>query len=55
MNKLLEKIKQEALLNNVPIIQDDGLKIMMEFINKYQVKKMIEIGTAIGYSSLCFS
>lgn len=55
MNKLLEKIKQEALLNNVPIIQDDGLKIMMEFIKKYQVKKMIEIGTAIGYSSLCFS
>ena len=55
MNKLLEKIKQEALINNVPIIQDDGLKIMMEFIKKYQVKKMIEIGTAIGYSSLCFS
>ena len=55
MNKLLEQIKQKALLNNVPIIQDDGLKIIMKYINKYQVKKMIEIGTAVGYSALCFS
>ena len=55
MNKLLEQIKQKALLNNVPIIQDDGLKIIMKYIKKYQVKKMIEIGTAVGYSALCFS
>lgn len=55
MNKSLEQIKQKALLNNVPIIQDDGLKIIMKYIKKYQVKKMIEIGTAVGYSALCFS
>ena len=55
MNKLLEQIKQKALLNNVPIIQDDGLKIIMKYIKMYQVKKMIEIGTAVGYSALCFS
>lgn len=55
MNKLLEQIKLDALKNNVPIIQDDGLAILMDYINKYNVNKMIEIGTAVGYSALCFS
>ena len=55
MNKLLEQIKQEAIRNNVPIIQDDGLNIILDFIEKYQVNKIIEIGTAVGYSALCFS
>ena len=55
MNKLLEQIKKDALNTNVPIIQDDGLAILMEYINKYNVHKMIEIGTAVGYSALCFS
>lgn len=55
MNKLLEQIKLEATLNNVPIIQDDGLNKLVSIIKEYDVHKIIEIGTAVGYSSLCFS
>lgn len=55
MNKLLEQIKIEATLNNVPIIQDDGLNKLVSIIKEYDVHKIIEIGTAVGYSSLCFS
>lgn len=55
MEKILEQIKQEAILNNVPIIQDDGLKILISFINEIKAEKILEIGTAVGYSALCFS
>lgn len=55
MEKILEQIKQDAILNNVPIIQDDGLKILISFINEIKAEKILEIGTAVGYSALCFS
>ena len=55
MEKILEQIKQEAILNNVPIIQDDGLKMLISFINEIKAEKILEIGTAVGYSALCFS
>ena len=55
MEKILEQIKQDAILNNVPIIQDDGLKMLVGFINEIKAEKILEIGTAVGYSALCFS
>lgn len=55
MEKILEQIKQEAILNNVPIILDDGLKMLISFINEIKAEKILEIGTAVGYSALCFS
>lgn len=55
MEKILEQIKQDAILNNVPIIQDDGLKMLISFINEIKAEKILEIGTAVGYSALCFS
>lgn len=55
MNELLEQIKLDATKNNVPIIQDDGLSKLTAIIKEYDVHKIIEIGTAVGYSSLCFS
>ena len=54
-NKNLVIIKQKALENHIPIIMDDTL----EYINKlYQNKKIdniLEIGTAVGYSAICFT
>lgn len=51
----ISDIKKYAEEHNVPIIQDGGLKVLKDIIKKYNVEKMIEIGTAIGYSSICFS
>ena len=50
--KTLEEIKKEALDNNVPIMQDDSMNFVTEYIIKKNIKKVLEIGTAVGYSSI---
>lgn len=46
------KIKEYAKENNVPIIQDASLHFIEEYIKNNNIKKVLEIGTAIGYSSI---
>lgn len=52
MNETIKEMERYAEANNVPIIE----KPSIEFINKYiklnNVKSVLEIGTAIGYSSI---
>ena len=56
MNEVeLEKIKVKALEEHIPIIMDDTLKVVGELLNKIKPKFILEIGTAIGYSAMCFS
>lgn len=53
MNKdLIKQIKDYALTNNVPIMTDDGITFLTEYIKKNSVKRILEIGTAIGYSAI---
>lgn len=49
---MIEKIKNEALKNNVPIMQDDGIDFLTTFIIKNNIKTVLEIGTAVGYSAI---
>jgi len=51
---MIQSIKIEALENNVPIIQDASLEKINSIIKENNVKKILEIGTAVGYSSICF-
>ena len=53
--KELEKIKKEALENHIPIIMDDTLKIIEEILQKEKPKRILEIGTAVGYSAIQFA
>lgn len=56
MNKQkLEIIKQKALEEHIPIIMDDTLEVVDEILTKLKPKKILEIGTAVGYSAMCFS
>lgn len=48
----MKYIKEYAAQNNVPIIQDDGLVFMLETIKNNRCCKILEIGTAIGYSTI---
>lgn len=52
VNEELEKIKEYAKLNKVPIMQDDGIEFLTDFIQKNKIIKILEIGTAIGYSAI---
>ena len=56
MNKEeLEKIKQKALEEHIPIIMDDTLEVVDKILKEVQPKRILEIGTAVGYSAMCFS
>ena len=56
MNKEeLEKIKQKALEEHIPIIMDDTLEVVDKILKEVKPTKILEIGTAVGYSAMCFS
>ncbi len=56
MNKEeLQKIKEKALEEHIPIIMDDTLEVVDKILKETKPKKILEIGTAVGYSAICFS
>lgn len=56
MNKVeLNKIKQKALEEHIPIIMDDTLEVVDKILKEIKPQKILEIGTAVGYSAMCFS
>ncbi len=56
MNKIeLEKIKQNALNEHIPIIMDDTLNEIDLILKNKKVNRILEIGTAVGYSAICFT
>ena len=56
MNKQeLAKIKEKALDDHIPIIMDDTLTVIQEELKELKLNKILEIGTAVGYSAICFS
>ena len=56
MDKIeLEKIKEKALEDHIPIIMDDTLEVMEQYLKKEKPQRILEIGTAVGYSAICFT
>lgn len=49
---VIEDIQKYAEENNVPIMTDDGIEFLTDYIKKYKVKRILEVGTAIGYSAI---
>lgn len=52
MVDLVNQMRDYADKNNVPIMSDDGLKYLLNYIRENNVLKILEIGTAIGYSAI---
>ena len=56
MNEVeLQKVKEKALENHIPIIMDDTLEVIGKYLEELKPKKILEIGTAVGYSAMQFS
>ena len=55
MDTLIKNMEQYAQLNNIPIMQKDGIDFLCTFIQKHKIKRILEIGTAIGYSAICMA
>lgn len=54
-DKIIEDIRQYALSNNVPIIKLEVKQLLEVLVTTIKPKRILEIGTAIGYSSLIMS
>lgn len=57
MNKeeILSNIKEEALLNHVPILMDESMNLIEVILKLKKPNKILEVGSAVGYSAICFS
>lgn len=53
--KELSQIKDYASKNSVPIMFDEGIEFIIDYIKKNDVSFILEIGTAIGYSAIKFA
>ncbi len=51
----LSKIKEKALEAHIPIIMDDTLEVMERYLKEEKPQRILEIGTAVGYSAICFT
>lgn len=54
MRELLEDMRREALAEGIPVMEDDGLEFLKQFISEKGIVRMLEVGTAIGYSAISF-
>lgn len=48
----IRKIEKYAKKYNVPIMQKDGIDFLTKYIKENNIKNILEIGSAIGYSSI---
>lgn len=49
---VLVKMKDYAVKNNIPIMEDVSMEVLLSLIKLKKPKKIFEIGTAIGYSAI---
>ena len=48
----IEELEKYAEENNVPIMQKDGIDFLTNYIKENNIKNILEIGSAIGYSAI---
>ena len=52
MKEHIIEMEKYALENNVPIIEKPSIAYIMKYIKNNEVKSVLEIGSAIGYSAI---
>lgn len=52
MKNLIMEMEEYAKDNNVPIIEKESIAYIMKLIKKQNIKNILEIGSAIGYSTI---
>lgn len=51
----ISEIKSFADFHSVPIMKDEGIEFICDYIRNHKVERVLEIGTAIGFSSINFA
>ncbi len=52
MKQFIEEMEEYAKNKNVPIIEKESITFIMKYIKLNNVKNILEIGSAIGYSAI---
>lgn len=53
MNELLKEIHDDARNHSIPVIKDDGMAFLLDYIRNHEgIRDILEIGTAVGYSAI---
>lgn len=52
MDHKIEELEKYAIEFNIPIMMRDGLSFMLDYIKENDIKNILEIGSAIGYSAI---
>lgn len=52
MNDDVKEIRKNALDRNIPIMQDEGIEFLLNFIKNNNIENILEVGTAVGYSAI---
>ena len=53
MNGLLKEIHDDARNHSIPVIKDDGMAFLLDYIRNHEgIRDILEIGTAVGYSAI---
>lgn len=53
--ELLAEIERYGRENKIPILLDESLEYISNILKSIKPHRILEIGTAIGFSSICFS
>lgn len=51
MEDVIERIRVQAVKDGIPIMESDALYYFVDFIQENNIKSILEVGTAIGYSA----
>lgn len=49
---MIEELEEYAKENKVPIMMSDGIDYLCNYIKDNSIKKILEVGSAIGYSAI---
>ena len=49
---MLNRLEEYAKQNKIPIMEKEGINFLIEYIKKHNIKSILEIGSAVGYSAI---
>ena len=55
INNLIEEIREYGIKNDVPIMSVESIETITKIIKDNNIHSILEIGTAIAYSTICFA
>ena len=55
LRELIEEIRLYGVNNDVPIMSVETIETINKIIDENNIHSILEIGTAIGYSTICFA